>query len=420
MQLARQRIRLEKQLLCNSGPSVDRFAWLRLASDAPNMAGKQWSCEVSRSNHSAPDEDSITERGCMSPLPAQPASTSTSVKRVAAPVTADGDVRIGPVAAVPTVLTELGVNPRRAFARVGVPLHLFKNPENRISFEALGRLFAECENLTNCKHFGLLVGKHFDLKGLGAIGYLMRNSATVGEALRALLLHLHLHDRGAAPILLNLDASTVVLGYSIYRPGVPGVAQIYDVAIAIGYRALVDLCGPTWKPMRIQFSHFRPDDTRPYRQFFGSDIRFDAEVSGIVFASSWLDHAIEGADPALRMLIAQAIKQERAKNGTMTFADEVRGSLHQMVLNGISSAVDVATLFGIHERTLRKRLAAEQTSLAQLVSETRFTLAQQLLANTQLPLSDISAALHYADSAVFSRAFRKWAQMTPSEWRARL
>lgn len=360
----------------------------------------------------------MTNHGSISKPPLQQANISMSARRAAASITADGDVRIGPVAAVPMVLTELGINPRRAFVRAGVPIHLFKNPENRIAFDALGRLLSECASLTNRTHFGLLVGKHFDLKGLGAIGYLMRNSATVGEALRALLLHLHLHDRGAAPVLLNLDTSTVVLGYSIYRPGVPGVSQLYDAAIAIGFRALADICGPTWKPLRVQFSHVRPKDTRPYQQLFGSNLRFDAEVSGIVFASSWLDHAIAGADPALRVLIAQAIREEHAI-GTTTFANEVRSALHQMVLNGISSAQDVARLFGIHDRTLRKRLAAEQTSLQQLVTQTRFTLAQQLLANTQLPLSEIAAALHYADSAVFSRAFRKCAQVSPKEWRAR-
>ncbi len=361
----------------------------------------------------------MTIHGRTTEFTAQPASAPPTTRRAAAHVTADGDVRIGPVAAVPMVLTELGVNPRRAFLRAGVPLQMFKNPENRIAFEALGRLLLECANLTNCSHFGLLVGRHFDLKGLGAIGDLMRNSATVGEALRSLLLHLHLHDRGAAPVLLNPDASTVVLGYSIYRPGIPGASQLYDAAIAIGFRALVDICGPDWKPLRVQFSHVRPKDTRPYRQFFGSNLRFDGEVSGIVFASSWLDHPIAGADPALHMLISQAIRLNRAKNGTMTFADEVRSALHQMVLNGISSSEDVAGLFGIHERTLRKRLAVENTCLQQLVNQTRFTLAQQLLTNTQLPLSEIAAALHYADSAVFSRAFRKWAQVSPKEWRAR-
>jgi AraC-like DNA-binding protein len=90
-----------------------------------------------------------------------------------------------------------------------------------------------------------------------------------------------------------------------------------------------------------------------------------------------------------------------------------------MVLSGTSSAESVALLFGIHERTLRKRLATEGTSLQQLVSQTRYELAKQLLENTQLPISEIASALHFADAAVFSRAFRNWSKTSPSDWRAR-
>ena len=103
----------------------------------------------------------------------------------------------------------------------------------------------------------------------------------------------------------------------------------------------------------------------------------------------------------------------------MSFADVVRGALHQMLLSGTSSAENVALLFGMHERTLRKRLTAEGTSLQRLVSQTRFELAKQLLENTDLPLSEIASALHFADAAVFSRAFRTWAKTNPREWRIR-
>ena len=103
----------------------------------------------------------------------------------------------------------------------------------------------------------------------------------------------------------------------------------------------------------------------------------------------------------------------------MSFAELVRGALHQMVLSGTSSAENVALLFGMHERTLRKRLTAERTRLHQLVSQTRFELAKQLLENTELPLSEIASALRYADAAVFSRAFRSWSKTSPREWRAR-
>jgi AraC-like DNA-binding protein len=330
---------------------------------------------------------------------------------------ADGEVRTGPVAAIPDLLMQFGVVSSLPFARAGVSLQTFKNPENRIAFEALGRLLCACSTATACAHFGLLVGERFELDGLGAIGYLMRNSTTVGEALRALLLHLYLHDRGAVPILINLDESHVLLGYSIYRHGTPGAAHLYDVAIAIGYRALKEICGAAWKPLRVQFSYVRPKDQRSYRRLFGPNIQFDAEVSGIVFAASWLDHAIAGADSNLRELIMLAIAQTRA-NSKMSFADLVRGALHQMVLGGSSSAENVALLFGIHERTLRKRLTADRTSLQQLVSQTRFELAKQLLENTKVPLSEIASALHYADAAVFSRAFRGWSNTSPREWRA--
>jgi AraC-like DNA-binding protein len=345
-------------------------------------------------------------------------NVAKGARRRRPPAADDGEVRIGPVAAIPEVLRKFGVVPSGPFARAEVPLQAFTNPDNRIAFESLGRLLDESAKAAGCDHFGLLVGERFELDGLGAIGYLMRNSATVGEALRALLLHLYLHDRGAVPILINLDASYVLLGYSIYRHGTPGTPHLYDAAIAIGHRVLKAICGPQWKAAHVQFSHGRPQDARPYRRLFGPQVRFDAEVSGIVFAASWLDQAIPGADPRLRELVLQAIKQARASS-TMSFAEVVRGALHQMVLSGTASAENVALLFGIHERTLRKRLMAEGTGLQPLVDQTRFELAKQLLENTEMPLAEIASALHFADAAVFSRAFRAWAKTNPREWRAR-
>jgi len=285
-------------------------------------------------------------------------------------------------------------------------------------FEELGRLLDTCVALTGCHHFGLLVGERFDLRALGPLGYLMRNSATVGDGLRALLMHLHLNDRGAAPVLLAPDDSRVILGYSIYRHGTPAAAQIYDAAVAIGHGILHELCGRSWKALRVQFSHGRPETIAPYRRLFQTSVSFDAEVSGIVFASSWMKRPIEGADAALHGFLDKAIREAGSKV-PMSFAEQVHGMLHQLVLGGSASAEVVASLFAIHDRTLRRRLAEQGTSFQQLINRTRFELAQQLLENTALPVSEIAAALQYADPNAFSRAFRGWARLSPTQWRDR-
>jgi hypothetical protein len=59
-------------------------------------------------------------------------------------------------------------------------------------------------------------------------------------------------------VLLAPDKSSVLLGYSIFRHGMPGSDQIYDAAITIAYRIVRELCGPSFTPLQVQFAHGRP------------------------------------------------------------------------------------------------------------------------------------------------------------------
>jgi AraC-like DNA-binding protein len=162
----------------------------------------------------------------------------------------------------------------------------------------------------------------------------------------------------------------------------------------------------------------RPTDAGAFRRVFRTRLRFDAEACGVVFASSWLEQPIAGTDPELRRRLNRAIARAK-EQAAMTFAEQVECALPQFVLNGATSADDVARIFGIHQRTLRKRLHADGTHLQKLVDQTRFGLARQLLRDTELPVMEIAAALRYSDANVFSRAFRNWAGASPRQWRDR-
>ena len=126
--------------------------------------------------------------------------------------------------------------------------------------------------------------------------------------------------------------------------------------------------------------------------------------------------SIPGADPTSHAILLKAINDADAKS-FLRFQDRVSCVLRQMLLSGNFSGPAIAELFGLHERTLRRYLNNEDTSLQKLLNQTRFELAKELLANTALPVADIATVLGYDDPNAFSRAFRNWANLSPSQWR---
>lgn len=329
-----------------------------------------------------------------------------------------GEVSVAPIITLPALLGELGHQSRKIFEAAKIDLQVFAEPENRLSLTDAGRLLDVCVEHTKCDHLGLLLGKRFELNNFGALGHLLRNSASVGDALRSLVLHLHWHDRGAVPILNSPTPSTTFLGYSIYRSGTPGIPRIYDVAITIAYRIVAELCGPAWKPQYVQFAYRRPSNIEPYRRLFRVPVRFDAEISGLIFASRHLSLPIKGADPFLHQLLSKALDEEARSK--MSLGEQLREVLQQMLLGGSYSTDDVCSMFGLNERTLRRRLAAEGLQLHKLVQQTRFELAEQLLAYTDLSVAGIAGTLGYKDPNAFTRAFGSWVGISPQRWRNRI
>ena len=327
----------------------------------------------------------------------------------------EGHLRVSIFVNLPSLLREMGHDPAEIVAAVGLDLDLFDDPENTISFVPMSRLLALCAERTQCEHFGLLLGERSKTSDLGLIGHLALNSPDVGSALRNLILHLHLHDRGAVPTLTVRD-EVAVLGYAIYQTGVVRADQVYDAAMAVTFNIMASLCGPKWRPTEVLLSRSHPSDPTLYRRFFRAPLRFDVDQTALVFAASWLEHRLAGANAHLRRMLEAQVDALEA-NGNSDVVDQLRRVLRTLLVSGSGSEEQVAQLFSMHRRTLNRRLKARETTFHTLVEETRFDIARHFLENTGLPIVEIASALDYADASAFTRAFRRWSGTTPAAWR---
>jgi len=327
-----------------------------------------------------------------------------------------GVLRVAPMVAMPGLLRAAGVDPAELLAEFGLPVSHFEDPDNVIAFTTLGGILSRCVERTRCEHFGLLVGQQWGSSVLGPVGYLIQSAPDVHSGLAELASYLHVHDGGAV-VTLDTDATTATLGYEIIVPGVESAGQILDAAMAIGFNILREMCGVSWRPLDVQLAHAGMGRVEPFRKFFGLAPTFDAERTAIVFAKSWLDTHLLGADPFLHRIMAERVVELKGLAGE-NIVDQVRRILRSAIWAHPLTRESVAQRIGINARTLNRRLAAEATSFREVRDTLRWEIACQLLENTRRPACEIAEAMGFADAASFNRAFRRRSGMAPGQWRA--
>lgn len=69
------------------------------------------------------------------------------------------------------------------------------------------------------------------------------------------------------------------------------------------------------------------------------------------------------------------------------------------------------------QRTMQRRIKVEGKSFRLLLDETRQELSHQLLADGGVEINEVAFLLGYQDINSFYRAFRKWGNITPGQWR---
>ena len=330
---------------------------------------------------------------------------------------ATGCIRVQPIMHIARTIAGLGADPALVFADAGIAPELFDNPENSISFDAIGTLIEHCVAATGCPHFGLLLGADAADIPFGMLGELMRECADVGTAIAYFQQNLHLHDRGAMATRF-VDGKVASLGYVVFDAQGSTISHIYDAAVAIGVGLMRGLCGPKWKPAAVLLPHRRPHDTAPFRKVFGCMPQFNAEQAALLFPVDDLVRPIAGADPERHALLAERLKTV-ARQQDLRFSEQVIRVVRGLVAVRKCSLDAVAAQFSMNRRRLNRMLEREGVTYHQISQTALRTFAERLMLDTDMTLGRISAVLDYADASAFTRAFRNWHGCSPKEWRDR-
>lgn len=163
-----------------------------------------------------------------------------------------------------------------------------------------------------------------------------------------------------------------------------------------------------------------PATLQRWTDLWGSAPEFGAAANVIKVQVAAIMQPLPRANPlAMPGLIAacEKLKQE------VEARDLVSGKVRTYLLSELSAGVglqEVSAHLHTSERTLRRQLGEEGTSFREILDQVRYEVAADLLAGSQLTVSQISTRTGYESAPAFTSAFRRWAGQAPSEYRESL
>jgi AraC-like DNA-binding protein len=324
-------------------------------------------------------------------------------------------IRAGVLSNISSTIEQLGGNPDTVFKAVGFDPQVISITDALIPFSQYRQLLAKAAEVTDCERFGLLMSESLGPQSLGVVGVSMQPSRDVGTAFELLAKFLHLHDQHGTVTLEPLGNYSRI-GYLMDDLAAPGAAQVIDVSAALGHNLLKTLIGFDVPAVRYEFPYPEPADLSAYQVLNTKELVFDTESFGFLVDRKYLEIQIPNSNPHLAKLLREYMQGLEVRAGKR-MGDKVELIVKDLLSSGECTLEAVAVLFNITPRTLQNKLRSEDTCFHDIVEQVRKTMALHYLKNSAMDLTNIALLIGYSDSSAFSRSFRRWYNIAPSQWR---
>lgn len=323
-------------------------------------------------------------------------------------------VRAGSLTSYVSLAQSVGLDGFAMLREFKIEPQLLRKPEYRISANAVSALLAETACRSGCEAFGLLLAEKRSFSSLGPLSLLLRHESSLRAVLRRLIAYRRLvSDILEFDVVEDGDEARILIWVT------PDVAtrQCVEFATALTYRFLSGAIFGGWHPAGVHFRHPPPADTAIHQRVFRAPLHFDATFNGFVFPAEALDRENAYGDTGFAEHAQHYVDLLARKLPQPSLQEQVRSAIKQLLPHGTATLPRVAAQLNVHPRTLQRKLAASGLAFAQLVESMRECSAQDLLANTNLPVGDVALLVGYSSPASFSRWFAGAIGEPPREWR---
>ena len=309
-----------------------------------------------------------------------------------------------------------GIDPVELMETAGIAENDISDPDSRIPLIKTWNLWRVLIDRISDPNLGLHVGTSVNLRDVGLVGYAASYSRTLRDALNRIARYSKIiseasqfdlkHDHQSGWITFDNSPRFVELRHPI------------DGALGLLVSAIRELTHTSVSPVEVRLPYPRPADPYELERFVRAPVKYDSARGHIVLEREVLDLPVASSDETLTRYLEAVAEDVISKLAARSsFADGVRRTVWAELSSGPPTLKHTASLLGVSVRTLQRRLSEEGTSFAEVLETIRREMALKLLRDKSLAVYEVAFLLGYSEPSTFYRAFRRWQQTSPHEYR---
>jgi AraC-like DNA-binding protein len=299
----------------------------------------------------------------------------------------------------------------------GLPAGFFRQEKIHATTAELFSLWHAVGELSADPAIGLKLGSEPRLERYHPAAVAAVCSRSYRDALQRMARYKQLTCPEEIGIHIEGDEARVEFIYHEAREDEPEV--LIDMALAwilsVGRRGTEGFI----RPLRMELK--RPPRHRDLLEaHFGCRVKFRAGRNALVFRNADLDRPFVTHNAELLVALGAQLEselEERLRSANV--GEQVKRALKRSLAGKRPTLQDIAREVGMSSRTLQRRLGDAEITFQQMVEDTRRELARHYLQHSTVELNEAAFLLGYEDANSFFRAFQRWEDTSPGEWRTR-
>ncbi|MFY8274254.1 AraC family transcriptional regulator ligand-binding domain-containing protein [Pseudoalteromonas sp. SSDWG2] len=324
-------------------------------------------------------------------------------------------LRMGALDGFSELIEQLGEEPFSLMQKVNILPGQSSDPDLMVPYASVGKLLELSSQQLNEPCLGARISRVQGLSTIGIVGAYMAQQPTIESALQCGQKFADMHAQGAVLSLTKYDDELSELMLDIRVNDTQQYPQLVQMSLGLLNCMIGEMIGDRWHAQRICLRQsLSASVVERLTSIYGCEVKANSAHDSLIFSQKSLSLVPRQPENLLNHIIEKQFKQARATD--VDHKRLVRHAINVLLPTGDCSKENIAASLGMHPKKLERLLAESGSTYRQLLEQTRKEIAMHTLSGRNMPMITLALNLGYADFSAFSRSFKRWTGMPPSQY----